>query len=61
MGVPETQSPYTLYKLTWEMDWAACVRAASHEGEGEGEAAVQLHAEAIEDLVLLLRKAVCSR
>ena len=55
------QSPYTLYKLTWEMDWAACASAASHEGEGEGEAAVQLHAEAIEDLVLLLTKAVCSR
>ena len=55
------QSPYTLYKLTWEMDWAACVRAASHEGEGEGEAAVQLHAEAMEYVVLLLTKGVCSR
>lgn len=61
VGVPEMQSPYTLYKLTWEMDWAAWARAASHEGEGEGEATVQLHAEAMEDLVLLLTKAVCSR
>jgi hypothetical protein len=43
------------------MNFAAFVRTSLHEDDGKGAAAVQLHAEVIEALVLLLMKAVCTK